>query len=195
MRVLAIIFLMSVVSLPAQVVVPPDPLDALVRDSPFLPGASTARTPATGESGPLELRSIVFEQGKFFFSIYDRGSRESKWVTLGQRDLPFVARSYNQEQETLTVDYQGRTVALKLQPSHIAGQSEPGSAPPPPPLPSADEAARQRGPQPSNSVQPSPSPAPVPPPGAVKPEESQRLQEMADEIRRRRQHPVQPPKI
>lgn len=188
-----IIFLTAAVSLAAQVVVPPDPLDALVRDSPFLPGAATARAAAAGESGPLELRSVVFEQGKLFFSIYDQGNRESNWVTLGQGDLPFVARSYNQEQETLTVDYQGRTIALKLQPAHIAGQPEPGFAPAPSPLPSAEETARQRGPQRPNSAPPSASPAP--PPSGVKPEESQRLQEMADEIRRRRQQPIQQPKL
>ena len=190
MRVHPIIFLAAAVSLPAQTAIPTDPLEALVRDSPFLPGAGPARTTATGEKGPLELRSVVFERGQYFFSVYDQGSRESTWVTLGQPDLPFVARSYDQEQEILTVEQQGRTIALKLQPAHIVGQSQPEATPAPPALPSAEEAARQGGARPANSAPPNPSPAA--PPAAIKPED-QRLQEMADEIRRRRQQPVQPP--
>lgn len=192
MRALPFIFLAVSLSLPAQVAAPPDPLESLVRDSPFLPGTGPVRPSGSGESGPLELRSIVFERGKFFFSIYDQGSRESKWVTLGQQDLPFVARSFNQEQDILTVDYQGRTIALELQPAHIAGQSQPGSVPAPPPLPSAEETGRRGGAPPADSAPSNPSSAA--PPATMKPEESQRLQEMADEIRRRRLQPVQPSK-
>jgi hypothetical protein len=188
MRAMPIISLAASVALAAQVAVPSDPLESLVRDSPFLPGTGVVRSVASGENGPLELRSVVFEQGEFLFSVYDQGTRESKWVRLGQQDLPFVARSFNQEQDILTVDYQGRTLALELQPAHIADQPPAGSQPAPPPLPSAGETARQGGVRPSDSA----SSNPAPPPAALKPEESQRLQEMADEIRRRRQQSVQP---
>lgn len=193
MRELFIIVALVSASLGAQVTAPSDPLDALVRDSPFLPVAGTARGAASGASGSLEFRSVVFERGEFAFSIYDQASRESKWVRLGQTDLPFVARSYDQEQDLLTVEYQGRITALKLQPARMAGQASSGSGTAPPPLPSAQESAGPAQPRPANST--STGPPSASPPPAVNPEESQRLQEMADEIRRRRQLPVSTPKI
>lgn len=208
MRILPILSLLAAASLSAQVSAPADPLESLVRDSPFLPAPGTTRAAASGESGPLELRGVVFERGEFAFSIYDQASRESKWVTLGQADLPFVARSYDQEQEMLTVEYQGRTTALKLQPAHIAGQAQAGSPSGPAPLPSPEETARQGPGRPQNSAPtyPAANPAQSPPAAspaqstgpaapAMKPDESRRLQEMADEIRRRRQQPVQTPRF
>lgn len=192
MRRLVMVVLLPV-ALAAQAVAPSDPLEALVRDSPFVPVAGASRA-AAGEGGPLELRSVVFERGEFAFSVYDAASRESQWVKLGQQDLPFVARSYDQAEDVLTVDYQGRTLALKLQPAHIAGQVPANAGASPPPLPSAEDAARAGANRPANAASSNP-PAPLAPPAALKPDESQRLQQMAEEIRRRRQQqPVPPPK-
>lgn len=186
MRAVPFICLLVAAPLAAQVAVPDDPLEALVRDSPFLPPAGMTRTAAAGEGGPLEFRSVVFERGQFSFSIYDQAARESKWVTFGQQDLPFVVRSYDQEQDILTVDHQGRSLALKLQPAHTAGQLPSGAATTPPPLPSAEEAARRGEAGPAN-------PPSVPPASqTLDPAQSRRLEQMADEIRRRRQQPVQP---
>lgn len=182
MRVVLFGILMAAPIASAQVEMADDPLAALVRDSPFLPITGAVRPSAPGEGGPLEFRSVVFETGKFFFSIYDQSARESNWVTFGETDMPFVVRSYDQEEDILTVDYQGRSLALKLQPAHTAGQVTDGSAPAP--LPSAGEAT---GPDVIRPTHPAPAQAP-----ALDADQSQRLQEMADEIRRRRQQPAQP---
>ncbi|HWA26664.1 MAG TPA: hypothetical protein VG734_13470 [Lacunisphaera sp.] len=191
---LSVLVALLPVSLAAQPAAPPDPLDALVRDSPFLPSGASPRAPSAGEGGPLELRSVVVEGGEYAFSIYDQGSHEAKWVKLNQEDLPFVAKSFDDEQEILSVEYQGRTLALKLQPAHTAGAAPTGPGGPPPPLPSPDDAARQAGSRPQNAGQSNGQPVPVQPaPGALKPEESQRLQQMAEEIRRRRAQPPQLP--
>jgi hypothetical protein len=167
----------------------PDALDELIRDSPFLP-AGGPTVPAT-EAGTLELRGVLIEDGHFLFSIYDQGSKESKWVRLGERGAPFVARSFDHQNDVLTVDYQGRSVALKLPPARVTGLALPGGpqGQNPAPLPSPQEAARPVQPQPPTAQAPAPS---VPP--NLKPEEAQRLQSMADEIRRRRQMQSQPPK-
>lgn len=184
MRAFLTIFPVAVVTLAAQVTVPDDPLESLVRDSPFLPITGAAPITASGEGGPLEFRSVVFELGEFFFSIYDQSARESKWVTFGETDLPYVVRSYNQEEDILTIDYQGRNLALKLQSAHTAGQITDGTSPAP--LPSAGEGGQNAG-RSTQSEASAPSSS-----SGVDAAQSQRLQEMADEIRRRRQQPVQP---
>ncbi len=164
---------------------PGDPLDTLVRDSPFLPPAGGIRAASAGESGPLELRGVVFERGAYSFSVYDQTTREAVWVRLGESGHPFVARSFDQEGDALTVEHRGRSVVLVLEPAKTM-TGDPGAAPPPP-LPTAAEAA------PPGANQPTPAANP-PPAAAVNPAEAQRLQNVADEVRRRRgagSHPTQ----
>ena len=177
--------------LSAQATVSVDPLEALLRDSPFLPSTGVAGATATGETGPLELRSVIFEDGKFAFSIYDQGSRESKWVKLGESGNPFVARSFDRERDTLTVEHQGRSITLTLQPARMSSQQSTGSPTAPAPLPTAAESAGAAAGQSSGAPGPT-----VTPPAALSAGEAQRLQNMADEIRRRRhQAPLQLPQL
>ncbi len=170
---------------------PPDPLDGLVADSPFLQPAGGARKDAPGATGPLELRGIVFERGVYSFSLYDQASHEAVWVRLGEGGHPFVARSFNRERDVLTVDYQGRPVVLTLQPARMASANPAGAPPAPPPLPGAAEAAGRAGQQnaaPSGASNGNSPPAANANPAAApaNPAEAQRLQNLADELRRRR---------
>ena len=171
--------------LAAQAVPAGDALEALVRDSPFAPAAGAARASAPGAAGPLEFRGVVFEDGRYLFSVYDQTAQRGWWVTLGeeQPDLPFVARSYDRERDLLTVEHQGRSVTLELQAGHVAGSAAPPAEQSPPPLPNPRESAGQAGPTPANP----------PVPANAQPAEGQRLQELADELRRRRQHPINLP--
>lgn len=186
-----VIFLLLIVPIVAHAKPAEDPLDALVRDSPFLPAGGAAPA-ANKESGPLELRGVAFEGREYVFSVYDQASKESKWVKLGQGDLPFTARSYDQEQELLVVEYQGRTTSLKLQTAHVVGQAPSGAASSPPPLPAPGEGSPQAGAPPAPQPGP-PGSGPARPTSTGNPEESQRLQRMADEIRRRRSLQQVPP--
>ncbi len=189
---LVLLVLLPVVA--AQTTLPADPLDALVADSPFLPGAGGRGAAAGGATGPLELRGIVFEDGAYVFSIYDQASKEAVWVRLDERGQPFVARSFNRERDSLTVEHHGRTVVLSLQPARMAG-AQAGAPLPPAPLPGAVESAGPNNQNtPGNPAQP-PAQGPnaiagaptVPPSGSTPTAtEAQRLQNLADEIRRRR---------
>jgi hypothetical protein len=179
--------------LPAQAPASSDPLEGLLKDSPFLPAAGGARAGA-GDAGPLELRSVVFEDGAYVFSIYDQGSRESSWVKLGEGGHSFVARSFDRERDTLTVEQQGRSLVLTLQPARMSNQQVANAAPSP--LPNAAEANGQSPAQQNASgtaaggppvATPGQNP-PAAPPG-MNAAEAQRLQNMADEIRRRRRFP------
>jgi hypothetical protein len=188
---------------PALAVPPPapDPLDVLVSDSPFVPaGASSGRRDAPTSSGPLELRGIVFQNGGYSFGIYDQGTHEATWVRLGEKGQPFVARSYNRERDTLTVEFQGRTMILSLPAAKMvtANQAPPGPSAPPP-LPDARAAKDQRAGAPPAEARPAgtQNPAAGSPAAVTNPTEAQRLQNLADELRRRRgsgPQPVEPPK-
>lgn len=173
---------------PAAPAAPADPLDALAADSPFMPGTG-ARGVANASTGPLELRGIVFVDGAYRFSVFDQGTGESNWIGLDEREQPYVARSFNRERDTLTVEHQGRTIVLTLQPARMAssGTSMPNS---PSPLPGQGQGpgdpTNRRNNQPSGAVSGGPVPTNVPAAGAPNPAEAQRLQNLADEIRRRR---------
>jgi hypothetical protein len=177
----------------AQTPAPADALEALLRDSPFLPAAGARAAPA-GDTGPLEFRSVVFEDGAFAFSIYDQGSRQSNWVKLGENGHSFTARSFDRERDALTVEHQGRTQVLTLQPARMSSQQTGGASPMP--LPTQAEAAGQPGPQNPNAqppgIAPTGGPAQTISPPGTNAQEAQRLQNMADEIRRRRRFSTPP---
>lgn len=176
-----------VLAQPVPPTVPPatraDPLDTLATDSPFLPGTGSGKAAATS-TGPLEMRSVVFVDGAYRFSIYDQGTGESDWVGIGEKGFPFVVRSFNKERDELTVEHQGRSVVLGLQPARIASAANQPNPPGPVPLPTQGNPSN-----PTNRRNQSvPGGGPGNPPAANMPSsaEAQRLQNLADEIRRRR---------
>lgn len=158
-----------------------DPLDALASDSPFLPGSGGSRGAATA-TGPLEMRSVVFVDGAYRFSIYDQGTHESNWVGIGEKGYPFVVRSFNRERDELTVEHQGRSMVLGLQPARMASTAN-ATPPAPGPLPGPGDPANRRNQGPPNA---GPGAGSQPAGNAPNAAEAQRLQNLADEIRRRR---------
>lgn len=175
--------------LPNPAAIPPaatpsatDPLEALVADSPFQLAAG-GRSGAAASTGSLELRSVVLVDGAYQFSIFDQGTGESSWVKINERGHPFVPRSFDRERDSLTVEHQGRTIVLALQPARMAS-GPPAAGVPPPPLPGADGNQGNRRNVPANTGNPAPGSPPAT--SAANPAEAQRLQNLADEIRRRR---------
>jgi hypothetical protein len=193
---LAFLFLPAMAARPAArepaapATTPPDPLDALVADSPFGAPAGGGRAATPGAAGPLELRSVVFVDGAYQFSVFDQGTGKADWVKIGERGFPFVVRSFNQEHDSLTVEHQGRTVVLALQPARTAvAANTPPSSPPPLPGAARNNAGQPQGGQASGSGNAAnPNAGPAPPAGSANANasEAQRLQNLADEIRRRR---------
>jgi hypothetical protein len=179
-RILVVVGLVAAAGGPGRA----DLLDRLAEHSPFLAPGGVNRAPR-GESAQYELRGVVFEDGRYRFSIHDKNTGEAIWATLGERDLPFVARRFNQETETLVIDYQGQALTLPLQQSQTRSAGEaPPSAPPPLPVPG------QTGPAANPATPGKGAPAPPAaslPPGGRSPSEAEKLQQMADEIRRQRQ--------
>ena len=177
-------------SVPVPAATSSDPLDALVADSPFGAPSGGNGKAAAGATGPLELRSIVFTDGAYRFSIFDQGTGKAEWVKLDERGFPFLARSFDRERDALTIEHRGRTVVLALQAAKTAAATNPAPPNGPPPLPGA---ARNGAPPSSTNASNGPGPngvptnaAPPAPPSTTNAAEAQRLQNLADEIRRRR---------
>lgn len=141
----------------------------LLKNSPFGGVEPPVTTPAPVN---LEFRGMFVEQGEFYFSVYDASSRRRQWVTLNETGHPFTALSFDPDDESLIVSYQGRTVRLKLTQAKILGgapvlsangpaatppDASPGAtdAPPPPIL-------RRRALKPLRTPEPNRPEAPAP---------------------------------
>lgn len=103
------------------------------------------------------------------FSIYDSSRRMSYWTRLNDPGHEFVVRSYDPGRDTVTVDFQGRTLTLALKTAKVA--AAPVNQPQPMPMPQPQGAPPIGGPVVLN-----PTPA----------DEQRRLEAIAAEVNRRR---------
>jgi len=150
-------------------------LNGLVTNSPF---GSAKSGVAAGNSGnePFEFRAVLEENNSKFFSIYDTNTHRSTWVELNDPVNGFSVKGYDAAKESITVDYQGKALTLAIKRAPAATQV---FQPPAPQMPS------QPGP---NGVVQQPA---IGQPGQVQPAapsavDQQRIQQIQEEIRRRR---------
>ena len=137
----------------------------ITRESPF-GGTSAAPAAAPTENAPLELRGIVATTAGYMYGIFDPSKRLSSWVRMNDSGSDFVVRSHDEKNETITVEYQGRTLTLGLKAAKVESLG-----PAPNPMMQANL------PRPANApVAMNPSPA----------DEARRLEGVAAEVRRRR---------
>jgi hypothetical protein len=94
---------------------------SLLENSPFLPPEAMAR--ATPTTAPLELRSILKEEGQYEFSLYDPARKQSTWVRLNEPGNPFLVKAFDPANDTITVEQRSRTYTLTLKESKIIPQS------------------------------------------------------------------------
>lgn len=143
---------------------PTDKINRLLSNSPF--GQSRAGAAGGGATGdPLEFRGVLEENGNKLFSIYETGTHHSTWVELNDSVNGFSVKSYNPANETLSVEYQDRPLTLAIKRAAPVAQAAQFQAPP--------------------GVM---APTPANPTGQVgqSPVDQQRLQQIQEEIRRRR---------
>lgn len=137
--------------------------------SPFLPPATAAANNAPTQDAALELRGIMTAGDNVMFSIYDSTRHSSAWVKLNDVGRDYIVRGYDASKESVTVDYQGRSLTLALHTAKVV------SAP--------------AMPQPSPASPPSPAPQPIGGPVVLNPtpaDEQRRLEAIAAEVNRRR---------
>lgn len=144
--------------------------------SPFQPeGSAQAPMVAQSEGATLELRGIVSTKSGYTYGIFDPTKRQSAWVRMNDTGNSFVVRSHDVNNDTVTVEYQGRTMTLALKAAKVESMA---------PLPSPAQVNIQRGPNPMPNQPPQPGQPPSMNPSAA--DEARRLEGVAAEVRRRR---------
>jgi hypothetical protein len=139
--------LLLAVALPVGAETAAPSLQGLVANSPF---GSAAVSGPTAAAAPLEFRGTFLDGGERFFSVLDPATRRAEWVGLNEPGRAFTVKAFNAEQESITVDFQGRPLDLKLHSARIAfapavagaGAPAPGPTPQAQALPSTGEAQR-----------------------------------------------------
>ena len=142
-----------------------DKLNGLLNNSPF--GASRANSAAgTGTGDPLEFRAVLEEGGKQFYSIYEAATKRSTWMELNDPVNGLSVKGYDAAHDTVTVDFRGKSMSLAIKRA----------------APVAQVAMLPGGAGPGNQVSP----------GGNASIDQQRLQQVQEEIRRRRALRQQP---
>lgn len=143
--------------------------EPIMTRSPFLPPTATADSAPTADA-TLELRGIMAVGDSYMFSIYDSTHKNSAWLRLNETGQPYVVKAHDDTRDSVTVEYQGRTLTLALRTAKVA--SAPVNVPQPPQAAPAANAPQPIG----GPVVLNPTPA----------DEQRRLEAIAAEVNRRR---------
>lgn len=141
-------------------------VNGLLSNSPF--GAPKTVAGAASGTEPFEFRAVLEENGNKFFSIYDTATRRSNWVEFNDPVNGFSVKTYDSAKEVVMIEYQGKVMTLAIKRA-----------------PAVPQAIQQ---PPQVSGQNVAAGGPVPLPGQVGPTtvDQQRIQQIQEEIRRRR---------
>lgn len=141
-------------------------------DTPFSPPPAATAAPTAGTpNAPLELRGIMVEGDSTMFSIYDPTRHSSTWTKLNEAGGDYIVRSYDAPKDTVTLDYQGRSLTLVLKTAKVV--SGPAM---PMPIAAANQFRPPTAPPIGGPVVLNPTPA----------DEQRRLEAIAAEVNRRR---------
>jgi len=147
--------------------------DELVKNSPFLPeGYQPPRPPDRTPPRPtrppeerpldkLEFRSIAKLSGETTFSLFDPTEKRGFWLTVNQSEGGFTLVEYKEKEDSVVVRHDGRTRVIPLRESKVVAIAD------------------------APATRPAPTPTAAPAAEAANPEE--RMQNLAEEIRRRRE--------
>jgi hypothetical protein len=156
----------SVISATAALILASGSLGAdLASSSPFMPANAAASGSAAGPSGPIELRGVMSTPDGEAFCIYDTAKKKDVWVGLNESGHDFVVKSSDTSSDSVSVQYQGRSMKLTLRTAKVASAGL-ASNPIVPPQVSGG---------PPIALNPSPA------------DEQKRLDAVAQEVRRRKQ--------
>ena len=142
--------------------------------SPFMPPQAAATTGPTA-GAPLEYRGYLETSDGTLFRIYDPAKKSSVWVKVNERNPDFgvTAKQYDATQETLTIEYEGKTLTLAERKPKVVSSGAAAAAMPPPVL---NTGQMNVSPAVTQAVVLNPTPA----------DEQRRLDAVAAEVARRR---------
>lgn len=138
-------------------------------NSPFLIRSGAGVTTTT-ENTPVELRGIL--KGDVgtgtLFGFYDATKKQGGWVKLNEpnKDFPITVRNYDVANDLVSVEYQGRTLNLRLKDIKVDAAPAMAMAGPPRPVPMPGQPAVTQAPS---------------------ADDTRRLEAVAAEVARRRQ--------
>ena len=92
----------------------------LAQASPFLPANVADSAAKGGAAGPVELRGVMSTEQGTEYCIYDTVRKTSAWVGLNESGNGFVVKSADPGGDSVTVDFQGRTMRLVLRTAKVA---------------------------------------------------------------------------
>jgi len=142
----------------------------LAASSPFLPANAAASGALAGPSGPIELRGVMATSEGASYCIYDTAKKKDFWVGLNEAGHDFVVKAADSASDSVTVDYQGRSLHLVLHTAKVASSGSVSAGPP------DVRGVQQVNPALTATVVLNPTPA----------DEQRRLDAVAQEVRRRR---------
>ncbi|MBL9212839.1 MAG: hypothetical protein JNL92_20425 [Opitutaceae bacterium] len=104
----------------------------LAAKSPFIAGPAAGGTVAA-ENNPLEFRGYMETAGGIQYRLYDPAKKSGIWVKLNERnaDLGVVAKQHDSAKETLTIEYQGKTLTLPVRKAKVVSSGNVAQAAPP----------------------------------------------------------------
>lgn len=147
----------------------------LAAKSPFMPSQGAASASPTA-SAPLQYVGYMETKEGRLYRIYDPVKKTSTWVKPNERNQDFdvTAKQFDEGQNTLTIEYQGKTLTLAGRESKVVSSGNAGQMMPPP----------TAAPGPASNVSPAVTQAVVLNPTAA--DEQRRLDAVAAEVARRR---------
>ncbi len=105
-------------------------LQPLLDNSPFgrPPAAESTTVPAA--QAPLEFRSLIVEDGRRYFSVFDPSAQRGYWVGEGDEENQsgITVSSYDDDARRLVVSQGGRTYELLLKQANIVAGAVPTPA-------------------------------------------------------------------
>jgi hypothetical protein len=144
-------------------------------NSPFLPPAAATNVATPTAGAPLQYKGFMEDSNGTRYRIHDPARKSGAWLKLNERDATFdvTVKQAGQNNATVVVEYQGRTITLALPESKVGSSGSAAAvvpvAAPPPQMTNVPPAVTQ-------AVVVNPTPA----------DEQRRLQAVADEVSRRR---------
>ena len=142
--------------------------------SPFMPPQSAAAAGPTA-GAPLEYRGYMETAEGRLYRIHDPAKKTGTWVKLNEKNADFdlIAKQHDTDQETLTIEHQGKTLTLAERKPKVVSSGSAAAAMPPPIL---TPAPTNVSPAVTQAVVLNPTPA----------DEQRRLDAVAAEVARRR---------
>ncbi len=136
-------------------------LQPLLDNSPFGKAPVVEEPVVAAGEAPLEFRSLVVEDDRRYFSVFDPASQRGHWIAEGEEGGDIVFVGYDAEAQQLVVRQGGRSLELALKRADIVAGVMPTVAVP-------NNAPAQRRVRPAGQA------------------DARRLEAVAAEVRRRR---------